>query len=121
MEEAQEMAGRAGFFIHDPQTENIISENASLRSLYLSSAPIDSLINVTRRDVRLFQRQLNQNIIIAEMNMSDELFNREGYAYIQSYRTHATKRNFAALEGWTAKSATQSVRVHEFRETKEKK
>jgi hypothetical protein len=120
-EEAQEMAGRAGYFIHDPQTEVIIAENPALRSLWLSAAPIDSLININRQDVKMLQRQLNQNIIIAEMNMADEMFNRDGYAYIQSFRTHATKRNLAALEGFTAKAATQSVKVHTFREEKEKK
>ena len=121
MEEAEEMAGKAGYFIHDPTTENIIAENPSLRSLWLATAPNDSLININRQDVKVLQYQLNQAILIAEMNMSDEQFNSEGYAYVQSYRMHATKRHLAALEGWTAKAATQSVKVHTFREEKEKK
>ena len=121
VEEAQEMANRAGYFIHDPICEDIITQNPALRSLWPTMAPTSKLANLTQHEIEMAHIRLDKQIIIATLTMPKHIFNADGYAMLQSFRNKGHIDIASTREGWTARSATQSVKVHEFRDVKEKK
>lgn len=118
-DEYVESTNRAGFLITDQVAISVLLENRNLMSLVPILSPTNSVIKLSKREAALKRQRLDNHICLLKLCMDPNVYEGNGLEMLEGFRMYGHDRISGAEEGWIGHIATETTKVHKFREEKE--
>lgn len=115
------MIGKMGYLVMDERLITFLFENPSLQALIPILSPVNSTINLNRREAELKRIRIENIFTMLTLTMDPAIYEANGMEMLEGLRMYAMDQVSGAEDGWKGHIVTEQTKIIRSEETKGKR